>query len=125
MYQEIQRMESSVHTDPALAIGTAKELVDTCCKHIADRMELELPKKPDTPDLVRAVLKGLKLLPENISDSAKGADSIRTMLRALTTLMQGLVEVRNLYGTGHGKVPSIRDRRRVTPGSPLQAPLLS
>jgi hypothetical protein len=103
MYQELQRIESSVHTDPALAIGTAKELVDTCCKHIADRMELELPKKTDTPDLVRAVLKGLKLLPEDISDSAKGADSIRTMLRALTTLMQGLVEVRNLYGTGHGK----------------------
>ena len=103
MYQEIQRIEASVNTDPALAIGTAKELVDTCCKHIADRMNLDLPKKPDTPDLVRAVLEGLKLLPENISDSAKGADSIRKMLRALTTLMQGLVEVRNLYGTGHGK----------------------
>ena len=103
MFQEIQRIEASVSTDPALAIGTAKELVDTCCKHIAERMELELPKKPDTPDLVKAVLKGLKLLPEDISDSAKGADSIRLMLRALTTLMQGLVEVRNLYGTGHGK----------------------
>jgi hypothetical protein len=103
MFQEIQRIESSVSTDPALAIGTAKELVDTCCKHIADHMNLELPKKPDTPDLVKAVLKGLKLLPEDISDSAKGADSIRMMLRALTTLMQGLVEVLNLYGTGHGK----------------------
>jgi hypothetical protein len=66
MSQDIQRIESSAHTDPALAIGTAKELVDTCCKHIADRMDLELPKKPDTPELVRAVLKGLKLLPEDI-----------------------------------------------------------
>jgi len=103
MYQEIQRIEASIDTDPALAIGTAKELVDTCCKHIADRMNLTLPKKPDTPDLVRAVLEGLKLLPDDISDSAKGADAIRKTLRALTTLMQGLVEVRNLYGTGHGK----------------------
>jgi hypothetical protein len=103
IYQEIQRIDASIDTDPALAIGTAKELVDTCCKHISDRMGLELPKKPDTPDLVRAVLKGLKLLPEDISDSARGADSIRIMLRALTTLTQGLVEVRNLYGTGHGK----------------------
>ena len=103
MYQEIQRIESSIHTDPALAIGTAKELVDTCCKHIADRMGLVLPKKPDTPDLVRAVMEGLKLLPDDISDSAKGADAIRKTLRALSTLMQGIVEVRNLYGTGHGK----------------------
>ena len=103
MYQEIQRIEASIDTDPALAIGTAKELVDTCCKHIADRMNLSLPKMPDTPDLVRAVMEGLKLLPDDISDSAKGADAIRKTLRALTTLMQGLVEVRNLYGTGHGK----------------------
>jgi hypothetical protein len=57
MYQEIQRIEASIDTDPALAIGTAKGLVDTCCKHVADRMNLSLPKKPDTPDLVRAVMR--------------------------------------------------------------------
>jgi hypothetical protein len=28
---QIQRMEKSIESDPALAIGTAKELVETCC----------------------------------------------------------------------------------------------
>ncbi|GHD20910.1 hypothetical protein GCM10007052_31050 [Halioglobus japonicus] len=30
--QQITRMESAVNQDPELAIGTAKELVETCCK---------------------------------------------------------------------------------------------
>jgi hypothetical protein len=85
MFHELQRIESSIDTDPALAIGTAKELVDTCCKHIADRMKITVPVSPDTPELVKAVLKELKLVPEGISDQTKGA------------------EIRNLYGTGHGK----------------------
>jgi hypothetical protein len=103
MYQEIQRIESSIDSDPALAIGTAKELIDTCCKHIADRMSITLPANPDTPDLVKAVLKELKLVPEGISDQAKGAEVIKKTLRTLSTTTQGLAEIRNLYGTGHGK----------------------
>ena len=103
MYQEIQRIESSINSDPALAIGTAKELIDTCCKHIADRMSITLPANPDTPDLVKAVLKELKLVPEGISDQAKGAEVIKKTLRTLSTTTQGLAEIRNLYGTGHGK----------------------
>lgn len=34
MAKEIERLEHSVDRDPALAIGTAKELVETCCKSI-------------------------------------------------------------------------------------------
>lgn len=32
--QEISRMTAAVETDPDLAIGTAKELIETCCKTI-------------------------------------------------------------------------------------------
>ncbi len=42
-------------------------------------------------------------VPESIPDSAKGADSIRRVLGNLATVTQGLAEIRNLYGTGHGK----------------------
>ena len=103
MYQEIQRIEASIDSDPALAIGTAKELVDTCCKPIADRMNIPLPASPDTPDLVKAVLKELRLVPDGISDQAKGAEVIKKTLRTLSTTTHGLAEIRNLYGTGHGK----------------------
>src|ERR1039458_2165277 len=32
--RQITRMESSIESDPELAIGTAKELIETCCKGI-------------------------------------------------------------------------------------------
>ena len=34
--QQIIRMEEAVESDPALAIGTAKELIETCCKTILE-----------------------------------------------------------------------------------------
>lgn len=30
--EQIRRVEASIETDPSLAIGTAKELIETCCK---------------------------------------------------------------------------------------------
>ena len=43
--QQITRMEAAINNDPELAIGTAKELVETCCKSILDECDVELKKK--------------------------------------------------------------------------------
>jgi len=45
----------------------------------------------------------LKLTPDDIPDAAKAAGTIRRLLSNLATVTQGLAELRNLYGTGHGK----------------------
>lgn len=111
MHQEIERIQAAIDTDPALAIGTAKEMVETCCKHIADGLKLELPPNPDLPVLVKAVLKGLKLVPEGISEQSKGADSIKRTLSSLSQITQGLGELRKFYGTGHGRPSSHRGLR--------------
>lgn len=47
MHQEVERIEAAVDGDPALAIGTAKELIETCCKHIADSLALAIPPNAD------------------------------------------------------------------------------
>lgn len=103
MHQELERIEASIDTDPALAIGTAKEMVETCCKHIADGLTVVLPAKPDLPVLVKAVSKALRLVPEGIPEEAKGAEIIRRTLSNLSQITQGLAELRQLYGTGHGR----------------------
>ena len=43
--EQIGRLGSSVEADPSLAIGTAKELIETCCKTIL----AELGKPVDAP----------------------------------------------------------------------------
>lgn len=101
--EQIRRMEASVHTDPALAIGTAKELIETCCKTILAERGKTIPGKPDIPELTKATLKELKLVPDSIEDSARGSDIMKRLLQNLGTIGNNLAELRGLYGTGHGK----------------------
>jgi hypothetical protein len=101
--EQIRRMKDSVETDPSLAIGTAKELIETCCKTILAERGQELSGTPDIPTLTKATLKELNLVPEGIPNSARGADVIKRILSNLSTVGHGLAELRGLYGTGHGQ----------------------
>ncbi|MEI7298544.1 abortive infection family protein [Paraburkholderia tropica] len=103
MAKEIERLEHAVELDPALAIGTAKELVETCCKTILTKRGVAFTKSEDLGDLTKKVAKELRLVPEGITDETKGADNIRLILRNLTQLTNNLAQLRGLYGTGHGR----------------------
>ena len=101
--EQIRRMEDSVETDPTLAIGTAKELIETCCKTILLERGQDISGTPDIPTLTKATLKQLNLVPEGVSNSVRGADVIKRLLSNLSTIGHGLAELRGLYGTGHGQ----------------------
>jgi hypothetical protein len=101
--EQIRRLEASVETDPSLAIGTAKELIETCCKTILAERGKPVSGTPDVSTLTKATLKELKLVPEGVPDAARGADVIKRLLSNLGTIGNGLAELRGLYGTGHGK----------------------
>ena len=101
--EQIRRIEQSVHSDPALAIGTAKELIETCCKTIMAERGKPIVGTPDIPTLTKATLKELKLVPEGIPDEARGGDVIKRLLQNLGSIGNSLAELRGLYGTGHGK----------------------
>lgn len=100
---QITRMEASIENDPELAIGTAKELVETACKSAL--VALGVPPEPswDLPRLVKEAGRALKVTPEDIPDSARAADSIRKTLGSLGGVVAGIAELRNAYGTGHGR----------------------
>ncbi len=101
--EQIRRLEASVKTDPSLAIGTAKELIETCCKTILAERGKPVSGMPDVSTLTKETLKELKLVPEGVSEAARGADVIKRLLSNLGTIGNGLAELRGLYGTGHGK----------------------
>lgn len=103
MAKAIARMERAIDTDPELAIGTAKELVESCCKTILSKREVQFSKGADLNDLIKLLVRELQLVPDGISDQAKGAENIRLILRNLTQLTHNLAQLRGLYGTGHGK----------------------
>jgi hypothetical protein len=104
--QQVTRMEGAVDTDPELAIGTAKEFIESICKTILDERGEPHGKNDDLPALVRKTTKVLQLTPGDIAETARAADTIKRMLMNLATLVQGSAELRNAYGTGHGKSKS-------------------
>lgn len=101
--QQITRMEAAVINDPDLAIGTAKELVETCCKTILTERGVPFTKNAEIPELVKLTCKNLELTPDSIPEKAKASDTIKRLLSNLATITQGIAELRNHYGTGHGK----------------------
>jgi hypothetical protein len=103
MQKEIERVENAIDRDPALAIGTAKELVESCCKSVLTKRGVEYSSGADLPALTKLVAKELGLVPEDITDAKKGADTIKLILRNLAALTQYLAELRGLYGSGHGR----------------------
>lgn len=101
--EQIQRIEASVDSDPPLAIGTAKELTESCFKTILKERNVEYQKGDNLLELGKRVFKELKLLPDDIPENAKGSATIKRVLMNLSTVVQGIAELRGLYGTGHGK----------------------
>lgn len=60
-------------------------------------------KDLDLPQLVKATSKELALTPNDIPEEAKAASTIKKLLANLATITQGIAELRNQYGTGHGQ----------------------
>ncbi|MFN8377697.1 MAG: abortive infection family protein [Anaerolineae bacterium] len=105
LQREINRMESSIESDPSLAIGTAKELVETCCKTILKERGRNTRVQHDVPKLIKETLDTLSadLLPDNIGTSQNGDDELKRLAGGLITAAHALATIRNLYGSGHGK----------------------
>lgn len=101
--KQINIMETAIENSPELAIGTAKELIETICQTILSERTVEINKDWDLLQLLKQTTKLLNLTPEGISDEAKAAKSIKSILGSLTTVVQGIGELRNQYGSGHGK----------------------
>lgn len=101
--RQISRMTSALDSDTDLAIGTAKELVESCCHTILASRGKPAEDKPDLLPLVRRVMEELRLVPEGVAEEQQGARAIKSLLGNLAVIVQNLAELRNLYGTGHGK----------------------
>ncbi len=101
--QQITRMEAAVQNDPSLAIGTAKELVETCCKTNLKARNVVLQGNPELAQLLKMTGKELELTPDDIPEKAKASETIKRLLSNLATITQGIAELRTTMVTGHGK----------------------
>jgi len=100
---KINTMTDAVHKDTDLAIGTAKELLETTCKSILRQKEEEINTNWTLPQLLKATTKSLDFMPKEAGDPEKVEKAIKQLLGGIASIVQGVGELRNGYGTGHGK----------------------
>jgi hypothetical protein len=99
----LHRIRRSILSDPEQAIGAAKELIESTAKIVLTTLGESFSATADMGELVKAVQTALALHPASVAADAKGADATKKVLGGLTSIAIGLAELRNLYGTGHGK----------------------
>lgn len=101
--QYVLRIQDSVDTDPELAIGSMKELLESLMKTILSQSWVTVTGKEDLPELLKKTQKTLKLDPAEFDTRAKGGNLIKRTLSNLGQIVTGISELRNLYGSGHGR----------------------
>jgi hypothetical protein len=100
--EHLRRIDAGLKSDPAAAIGSSKELLESVLKAILEDYEVDYKSGDELMDLYKRVQGSLGLNTDAVPDDAKGSKAAVKALRALVTTVQSLAELRNALGTGHG-----------------------
>jgi hypothetical protein len=103
---QIDIMMGQVESAPHIAIGKAKELLETTCKQVLDERSIQYAKDLDFNQLVKKAREAVGLVPESVADGSPAKTIAGKILGNLGQIAHGMSELRNLYGDGHGKVVS-------------------
>jgi hypothetical protein len=87
-----------VSTDPAGAITAARSLVEAACKYVIEESGETADMPSELPRLHKKAAELLKLDPRS-----EIAESLRRVLQASATIVDGLAYLRNRLGDAHGK----------------------
>jgi hypothetical protein len=103
IYAALDRIRLAGHEDPAFAIGSAKELIESTAKIVLRERGLPVNDRDDVPQLVRAAQQALGLDPRSATPGPDGSDAVKRILGGVFNIAIGVAELRNRgYGTGHG-----------------------
>lgn len=108
MSQQIDLMVIMCNENPTEAIGKSKELIESCCKTIIESLGESIDTNIKTPQLVKQTFKLLEIPDGNIEMDSKEEKIIRQITGSLNGLSTGIIELRNHYGSGHGRVVNFK-----------------
>jgi Abortive infection C-terminus len=91
------------NNDPELAVGTAKELVEAACRQLLSDAHVVPDPTWTVEKVYKEAAKTIALDVDAVPDQKPGAESIKKVLRGLALVVSGTAELRNRFGTGHGR----------------------
>lgn len=101
--KQIDLMRIHSHLNPEQAIGLSKEIIESFCKALLDVSQAKDLDKIGFSELLMRANKILKLVPKGVSKEKRGSEIIRGILGGIIDISLKMNELRNLYGSGHGK----------------------
>ena len=100
---QIRRLRQNTD-DPALLLGTAKELLESVAKFVLQELQVPTPSKnPDFGELWHWTRERLGILPEQVAGDVDGSKAIKAILGSAWKIVEQVNALRNLQGTGHGR----------------------
>jgi hypothetical protein len=104
--KQVKLMNQSLKENPHLALGIAKELIETCCKSVLTKENVPFDKDWDILKLVRETNKFIDLIPFEIDNKETTKNAVSKIIGGFSNIVHGITELRNSYGSGHGHSPN-------------------
>jgi hypothetical protein len=100
--EQLDRLQQATE-DPALALGSAKDLLEAVAKFVLSEIDWPIAKKADFGELWYFARERLNILPQQVAGDAPGANHIKAVLQNAWAIADQINALRNLQGTGHGR----------------------
>jgi hypothetical protein len=100
--EQLDRIRRSTD-DPALLLGSAKDLLEAVAKFVLEEEHMLPPGNPSFNQLWYLARDRLNVLPQQVPDGVAGGQQARKILQSSWTIAEQVNELRNLQGTGHGR----------------------
>ncbi|MDI9311841.1 MAG: abortive infection family protein [Limnohabitans sp.] len=86
-----------------IAIGTAKELIETTCKSILVDKKVSVSTEWTVLHLLKETNSKLDFKPQDAPKTERFDSAMKKILGGISSIVGGIAELRNEYGNGHGK----------------------
>ncbi|MCV7040508.1 abortive infection family protein, partial [Mycolicibacterium moriokaense] len=100
--EQLSRLQRA-DDDPALALGSAKDLLEAVAKFVLSELEWPIQPNADFGQLWYLARERLGILPQQVAGTTLGANHIKSVLQSAWTIAEQVNALRNLQGTGHGR----------------------
>lgn len=104
IHDHLRRLGDNVDADPRAAVSSAKDLLESTAKLVLRERNIDYSPKEDLPKLVARAQQALKLTAAEATTGTPAEElALKNILGSLTKLAQGVTELRNKVGVGHGR----------------------
>lgn len=100
--EQLERLRRATD-DPALLIGTAKDLLEAVAKFVLEELGQPCNPKADYTELWFHARDRLGIHPKNVASNLPGAKVIQSVVQSSWAIADAVNQLRNLQGTGHGR----------------------